>query len=215
MPSLRPAKEHFRDIQTVEVPASGQASPGQGDHRGEDVQHTQQGSAGDIDGDPARPVSDSRDPVPSFPGGLLGWTSPSMSLPQSSVGTHATRQLALLSPRTVVSCKPEECVFFCCAVNFVLDLAHQAVHLPETCTVQPLAPWVCGSLGPGQGHMHVGQAHIEQEGPSTGACMLDELGSFLGILLGKAAQVHGLLHDVEVFVERKGHIRVTIPLKVP
>lgn len=45
--------------------------------------------------------------------------------------------------------------------------------------------------------------------------MLDELGSFLGILLGKAAQVHGLLHDVEVFVERKGHIRVTIPLKVP
>lgn len=46
-------------------------------------------------------------------------------------------------------------------------------------------------------------------------CMLDELGSFLGILLRQAAQVHGLLHDVEVFIERKGHIGVTVPLKVP
>lgn len=45
--------------------------------------------------------------------------------------------------------------------------------------------------------------------------MLDELGSFLGIFLRQSAQVHRLLHDVEVFVERKGHIGVTVPLKVP
>lgn len=63
--------------------------------------------------------------------------------------------------------------------------------------------------------MHVGQAHIEQEGSSTGTCMLNELGSFLSILPCKAAQVHGLLHDVEVFIERKGHVSVTGPLKVP
>ena len=45
--------------------------------------------------------------------------------------------------------------------------------------------------------------------------LLDELGSLLGVLLCKGAQVHGLLHDVEVFVQRKGHVRVAVPLKVP
>lgn len=45
--------------------------------------------------------------------------------------------------------------------------------------------------------------------------LLDELGGLLGVLLCKGAQVHGLLHDVEVFVQRKGHVRVAVSLKVP
>lgn len=45
--------------------------------------------------------------------------------------------------------------------------------------------------------------------------MMDELGSLLGIFLREAGQVHRLLHDVEVFIQRKGHIRVTVPLEVP
>ena len=36
----------------------------------------QQSCAGHVDGDPARPVRHGRDAVPSFPGGLLGRTSP-------------------------------------------------------------------------------------------------------------------------------------------
>lgn len=44
---------------------------------------------------------------------------------------------------------------------------------------------------------------------------LDELGGLLGILLCEAAQVHGLLHDAEVLIERKGHVRVTVLLRVP
>ena len=45
--------------------------------------------------------------------------------------------------------------------------------------------------------------------------VLDELGSFLRIFLRETAQVHRLLHDVEVFVQRKGHVRVTVPLTGP
>ena len=43
----------------------------------------QQSCAGDVDGDPARPVSQGRDAVPSFPGGLLGGTSPCKTRRQS------------------------------------------------------------------------------------------------------------------------------------
>lgn len=40
VPTLRPAKEHLRGIQTIEVSAPGQLGPGQGHHGREDVQHT-------------------------------------------------------------------------------------------------------------------------------------------------------------------------------
>lgn len=40
VPSLRPTKEHLRGIQTIKVPALGQAGPSQSHHRGEDIQHT-------------------------------------------------------------------------------------------------------------------------------------------------------------------------------
>lgn len=44
---------------------------------------------------------------------------------------------------------------------------------------------------------------------------LDELSSFLSILLRKAAQVHGLLHDAQVFIQRKGHVGVAVPVSAP
>ena len=43
----------------------------------------QQSCTGDVDGDPAGPVSQGRDAVPSFPGGLLGGTSPCETRRQS------------------------------------------------------------------------------------------------------------------------------------
>lgn len=59
-----------------------------------------------------------------------------------------------------------------------------------------------------------------EEGIGTGAlcslpCLLNELHCPLCILLCKAAQVHRLLYDVQVFIERKGHICVTVPVRVP
>lgn len=44
---------------------------------------------------------------------------------------------------------------------------------------------------------------------------LDELSSFLSVLLRKAAQVHGLLHDAQVFIQRKGHVGVAVPVSAP
>lgn len=44
---------------------------------------------------------------------------------------------------------------------------------------------------------------------------LDELSGFLGVPLRKAAQVHGLLHDAQVFIQRKGHVDVAVPVCAP
>lgn len=63
------------------------------------------------------------------------------------------------------------------------------------------------------GRWRQGEA-LRREGDSS-PCTLDELGCFLSILLGKAAQVHRLLHNVEVFIKREGHVSVTVSLKVP
>lgn len=46
-------------------------------------------------------------------------------------------------------------------------------------------------------------------------CVLDELGGFLSIRLRQAAQVHGLLHDVEVLIQGKGHVSVTVLVRAP
>ena len=46
-------------------------------------------------------------------------------------------------------------------------------------------------------------------------CLLNELHCLFCILACKATQVHRLLHDVEVFIERKGYICVTVPLGAP
>lgn len=84
-------------------------------------------------------------------------------------------------------------------------LGSKTLSRPQACQGQ--GTWcVC------TGRWKQGEA-LEREGGSS-PCLLDELGCFLHILLGKAAQVHRLLHNVEVFIEREGHVSVTVSLKV-
>lgn len=58
-----------------------------------------------------------------------------------------------------------------------------------------------------------GWGHSGPEDASPGTP--DELGGFLGVPVREAAQVHGLLHDAQVLIQRKGHVRVAVPVGAP
>lgn len=60
----------------------------------------------------------------------------------------------------------------------------------------------------GEGQASAGEA-------ASSPRLLDELGRLLGVSPCEAAQVHGLFHNVEVLVERKGDVWVAVPCKVP
>lgn len=89
MPGLRPAEEHVRGVQTVEVAASGQAGAGQGDHGRENVQHAA-GRRHGLGASLSRPCC-----------GRAHWTSPSPALTASWRPAACT----CLSFRQARSCK--------------------------------------------------------------------------------------------------------------